>query len=50
MAAIFAFVCFLLAALKIEPFDSVAMLPLGLMFLALALLVGNWPLGVIGRR
>jgi hypothetical protein len=50
MAAIAAMICFIFACFKIEPFDKVEMLPLGLFFLALALLVGNWPVGYVGRR
>lgn len=50
MAALAALICFILASLKVEPFETVKMLPLGLVFLALAFLVGNWPFGVLVRR
>jgi len=50
MAALAALICFILAALKVEPFETVKMLPLGLVFVALALLIGNWPVGIITSR
>jgi hypothetical protein len=51
MAVIAAMVCFLFACFKFEPFNGKpAMIPLGLFFLALAFLIGNWPVGAIGRR
>ena len=49
MFAIIALVLFVLAAFKVH-FDAVEIVPLGLAFLALALLVGNWPIGYFTRR
>jgi hypothetical protein len=50
MAPLAALICFILACLRVEPFDTVRMMPLGLAFVALALLIGNWPVGVIIAR
>lgn len=50
MAALAALICFILACLKVEPFDTVKMIPLGLAFVALHLLIGNWPIGLIAAR
>lgn len=48
MFAFLAFMCFLLALLGLEaPFD-LAML--GWMFMSLALIFGNWPIGAIPLR
>lgn len=51
MAALAALILFILAAFGIK-FDSVNIVDLGLACLALALLIGNWPFGIItlGRR
>jgi hypothetical protein len=50
MFAIAAIVAFILACLKVEPFETVKMIPLGLLFLACAIAFGNWPLGYITSR
>jgi hypothetical protein len=50
MAALIALICFILAALKVEPFDTIKMLPLGLVFVALHLIIGNWPFGTFTHR
>ncbi|MFY3741601.1 MAG: hypothetical protein HMLIMOIP_002059 [Candidatus Nitrosomirales archaeon] len=50
MAGVAALVCFILACLKIEPFQTVKMIPLGLFFLTLFFLVGPWPIGFIVNR
>jgi len=50
MFAILAVICAVFAAFKFEPFDKIEMLPLAVAFLALAYLVGNWPIGTIVRR
>ena len=47
MAPIAAMICFIFACFKFEPFDTVKMIPLGLFFVALALIIGHWPLGYI---
>lgn len=48
MFALLAFVCFLLALFGVAaPFDLVT---LGFCFVALSLLVGNWPVGAISLR
>lgn len=49
MSAIIALVIFVLAAFGVK-FGEVSLIPLGLAFMCLALLVGNWPIGVISRR
>lgn len=48
MAAIIALVIFILAVFDVSP-GGIDMIALGLAFLALALLIGNWPLGTINR-
>ena len=45
MAAIIALVLFVLAAFGVK-FDAVNIVYLGAAFVALALLIGNWPIGV----
>ena len=49
MAALIALVLFVLAAFGVK-IDSVNIVDLGLAFLALALLLGNWPFGYFTRR
>lgn len=49
MAAIIALVLFVLAAFGVH-FGGVNIVDLGLAFLALALLIGNWPVGAIVNR
>lgn len=50
MAALVALVLFVLAAFGVNKFGSVSVVDLGLAFVALALLIGNWPFGVIVRN
>jgi len=49
MFALAALICFILAVFGVS-FESFSIVYLGFAFLALALLVGNWPIGLIGRR
>lgn len=49
MAALLALICFVLAMFGVK-FDAVNIIYLGFALLALALLIGNWPIGIIGRR
>lgn len=49
MAAIVALILFVLAAFGVK-FNDVNIVDLGLAFLALALLIGNWPVGVVLAR
>ena len=55
MFAVLAFICFLLALFEVSLGDltSAKLVVLGLLFIALAMIVGNWPLNMIitpGRR
>lgn len=49
MFAVIALILFMLAAFGVE-FGTVNIVDLGLAFLALALLFGNWPVGAVFRR
>jgi hypothetical protein len=49
MLALIAFVCFLLAAFGVDV-GKIELIPTGLAFIALALLFGNWPMGLITTR
>lgn len=49
MAALIALVLFVLAAFGVK-FEAVGIVELGLAFLALAILVGNWPVGLFTRN
>jgi hypothetical protein len=49
IAALLAFIVFLLATFGVKPSDDISMIPLGLTFLALAVMLGYWPARWIGR-
>jgi hypothetical protein len=49
VAALLALICFVLAMFGVK-FDAVNIVYLGFAFLALGLLIGNWPIGVFARR
>lgn len=50
MFAVLAAICFIFAAFRFNPTDKMDLVALGLFFLALALLFGNWPMGYFTRR
>jgi hypothetical protein len=50
MFALIAFVLFILTAFDVDLFDKINEGYLGLAFLALALLLGDWPIGLIRSR